>query len=433
MRMREYCVLTQRVTRILNIIGRWYGMARIHTKRSLYFLLILLFFLTACVSEPAKEKEESLPTKKLPEDIAGDHEVEENKNTDSIRDLIDSMSLEEKAGQVIMPAFRHDYEGEAILTVSDELKDILEQMKPGGVILFSENIADEQQVIKLINDLQSTADIPLFIAVDEEGGSVSRLTGKGIEFPVLPGNRVLGGIGDTDKVYDSGKLLGKHLAELGFNMNMAPVADVDSNPENPVIGDRSFGSDPKMVARMALAQADGMMEEGIIPVFKHFPGHGDTDQDTHYQQVTLMHPEERMKSVELFPFQKGINKGIPAIMTAHLMVPLYDDTYPATLSEKIITDLLRGKMGFEGLVITDALEMQAIASEWHSSEAAVKALKAGTNLLLMPTEPVKTHEAIVEAVKKDILPEQKLDESVKIILELKKQYNLTSGPLQYHE
>jgi len=245
----------------------------------------------------------------------------------------------------------------------------------------------------------------------------------------MTGNRILGSTRDLSQIHSSGKQLGKRLKELGFNMNMAPVADVDSNPANPVIGERSFGSDPELVAIFAMTQAEGMMAEGIIPVFKHFPGHGDTDMDTHFGQVVLPHNMERMEKVELVPFQKGIDHGIPVIMTAHLMVPVYDEFYPASLSEAILTGLLREKMGFQGLIVTDALEMAAISNEWDSGEASVMALKAGADLLLMPSEPLEAHKAIIAAVKEERLSEERLDESVVKILQLKKEYQLTLGPL----
>ncbi len=407
-------------------------MARIHTKPSLYLIVLLILMFSGCGSEIVEDTEENELAQEM-EDRSED-ESDANKemevSQDMVETVLDNMSLEEKAGQVLMPAFRKDEWGAPIQTIHNNLQTTLNQLKPGGIILFSENIRDEQQLKALIQDLQETSDISLLIAVDEEGGRVSRLTGKEIVFPELPGNRALGLTKDLPQIRNSGKVLGKRLRELGFNMNMAPVADVDSNPANPVIGERSFGSDPELVATLAVTQAEGMMEEGVIPVFKHFPGHGDTGADTHFGQVVLPHTRERMEKVELVPFQKGIDHGIPVIMTAHLMVPAYDESHPATLSEAILTDLLRGKMGFKGLIVTDALEMAAISNEWDSGEAAVMALKAGADLLLMPSEPLEAHKAIIAAVKKERLSEERLDESVVKILRLKKEYKLTIGTLE---
>lgn len=397
-------------------------MGSTHKKSSVYVVAFLMLLCIGCGTEMVEELNHQS------QDCLEEVEIKEVEKEDSyevLKDLINSMSVEEKAGQVLMLAFRKDAFGNPILNTTEDLLSVLHQIKPGGVILFSENIQKEEQINDFINELQETSIISLLIAVDEEGGRVSRLTGKGIGFPELPGNRVLGENADAQEVRESGNLLGKHLRELGFNMNMAPVADVDSNPENPVIGDRSFGSDPELVGMFAWEQAEGMMEEGIIPVFKHFPGHGDTSEDSHFEQVILPHSSERMEQVELVPFQKAIKEGIPAIMTAHLIVPAYDEIFPATLSESILTGLLREKMGYKGVIVTDALEMAAISKEWGSGEAAVKALNAGADLLLMPPEPLDAHEAIVEAVKDGRLSESKLDESVSRILLLKKEYQLT--------
>lgn len=389
-------------------------------------LLMLVFFLVGCsqtteVGEESREKEAAGVEETIPDERM--EETEEETTKKIIQQQVAEMSLEEKAGQVLFLAMRHNHEGQPLLKLEEEDKKILKTLKPGGIILFSENINDNQQVKNLIDQLQAEAEISLFMAVDQEGGRVSRLTGGEMNFPLIPSARELGQAGDVDKVLEMGKLVGKELKALGFNMNMAPVADVDSNPRNPVIGDRSFGNDPELVANMAMAMARGMELEGVIPVLKHFPGHGDTDLDSHLEAVVLNHSLERLVAVEWLPFRRGVSLNMPVIMTGHIELKALDEGVPATLSSVLVTDLLRGEWGYQGVVISDALEMGAIRQRWTSGEAAVKALQAGVDLLLMPENPWEAHEAIVEAVSAGILKEDQLDQAVTRVLALKMKIN----------
>ncbi|MEN1759607.1 glycoside hydrolase family 3 protein [Anoxynatronum sibiricum] len=354
--------------------------------------------------------------KELEESSAADIIDEVMKKT---KELVAAMSLEEKAGQVIMPAFRQTADGKPILRLDESTRDTLLEIQPAGVILFSENIDHNSQVKSLIEALQANATVPLLVSVDEEGGRVSRLGAKGISVPRLPAAGVFGESGDAKMVYEAGLELGKAMKMLGFNMNMSPVADVNTNPLNPVIGDRSFGSDPVEVGRLTVSMANGLMDAGILPVLKHFPGHGDTHQDTHRGAVNLPHDQERLASVELIPFRRGIEAGLPAIMTAHLHVPAYDNAFPATLSPAVLTGLLREKLGFEGVIMTDALDMQAITDDWSTEEAVILALAAGADLLLMPPEPLVARDAIVTAVTNGELPQERLDVAVERVLLLK--------------
>lgn len=399
--------------------------------------MLLLVFVSGCSKNTLnsnKEKDNQQNKTDLPKGSVEETKDECNEHNQEIQEtkegLIEGMTLEEKAGQVLMLAFRNDSEGRSVTHMDKELEKMITTIKPGGVILFSENIEEEEQIKTFIRDLQLSSKIPMFVAVDEEGGRVSRLTGKNMDFPTLPANRYLGQEKEIGFIQETGHQLGSRMKELGFNMNMAPVADVDSNPQNPVIGDRSFGADPYKVGEMATAQALGMIETGVIPVLKHFPGHGDTSEDTHFQQVVLHHTKERMQSIELIPFQKGIDKNLPVIMTAHIMVPAYDEHYPATLSKEIVEGLLRQEMGFNGMVITDALDMAAITESWDNSQAAIKALDAGVDMLLMPPEPEKVHKEIIEAVREGRLKEERLNEAVLRILKLKEPFELMPCPLQ---
>lgn len=374
----------------------------------------------------AVERETEKETEKNGETNSGQEVVEESSETWGMAGVVAemkerraAMSLEEKAGQVIMPAFRQTASGEPLRQMDEHTRELLSEVQPAGLILFSENIAHEAQVKQLIEAFQATARLPLLMAVDEEGGRVSRLSVGGMTIPRLPAAEVLGKSEDEKVVYEAGYQLGEAMKSLGFNMNMAPVADVNTNPRNPVIGDRSFGSDPEAVGQMAVAMANGLMDAGVLPVLKHFPGHGDTHQDTHKGAVSLPHDRERLESVELVPFRQGVEAGLPVIMTAHLHVTAYDQDFPATLSPILLTQLLRETLAFEGVIITDALDMQAITDQWTTGEAAVMALAAGADLLLMPPEPQVARDAIVTAVTMGELPQERLDAAVERVLLLK--------------
>lgn len=390
-------------------------------------MLLCAGFLVGC-AQPSEVVEESWEQNIMePEEGLSEEMPEESREKsvdDIIREKLEEMSLEEKAGQVLFLALRRNQEGQPLQQLGKKEKTILKVIQPGGIILFSENIHDNRQVNRLIAEMQAEADIPLFMAVDQEGGRVSRLTGGEMTFPETPSARKLGQTRDIDNALEMGKLLGRELKALGFNMNMAPVADVDSNPQNPVIGDRSFGNDPELVANMAVAMARGMSLEGVIPVIKHFPGHGDTDLDSHVEAVVLHHPLERLEQVEFLPFRRAVSLKMPVIMTGHIELEALDKGVPATLSSVLVTDLLKGDWGYRGIVISDALEMGAISRRWTSGEAAVKALSAGVDLLLMPENPQDARDAIVEAVNEGVLQKEQLDQAVTRTLTLKYKSNI---------
>lgn len=386
------------------------------------FIFLLVFILAGCTQPPEPVVDSSEEEGTEVEEAVQEEAQEPTREVtpeEIIKQQVAEMSLEEKAGQVLFLSLRHNQEGQPLLELDEEDKSIFQELKPGGIILFSENIHDNQQVKNLISQMQAEAAIPLFMAVDQEGGRVSRLTVGEMDFSETPSAREIGRTEDVEKALEAGKTLGKELKALGFNMNMAPVSDVDSNPRNPVIGDRSFGNDPELVANMAMAMARGMQLEGVIPVLKHFPGHGDTDLDSHVEAVELNHPLDRLEAVEFLPFRRGVSLNMPVIMTGHIELKALDEGVPATLSSVLVTDLLRGEWGYQGVVITDALEMGAIRQRWTSGEAVVKALQAGVDLLLMPENPWEAHEAIVEAVSGGVLPVDQLDKAVIRILELK--------------
>jgi beta-N-acetylhexosaminidase len=252
-----------------------------------------------------------------------------------------------------------------------------------GVILFRRNLPDVETTRALtgaIAALGPDGAPPLFIAVDEEGGRVSRLPAPE---PKLPPARVFGDAGDVALARDGGRAIGARLAELGFNWDFAPILDVDSNPQNPVIGDRAYSSDPARVATLGLAFAAGLAEGGVLACGKHFPGHGDTDTDSHLALPRVAHPRARLDAVELAPFRAAAAAGLESLMTAHVVLSAIDGDVPATLSPRVMTDLLRGELGYRGVLVSDDLEMRAVADRWGVAEAAVLAIRAGCDVVLV--------------------------------------------------
>lgn len=276
---------------------------------------------------------------------------------------------------------------------------LLQEYGFGGVILFRRNVVSAAQVATLNRDLQGArvGEAPLLVSLDQEGGLVARMRGICTDFPAM---EVLGRTGDVGLAHAFGACLGEELTALGFNLDYAPVVDVNSNPANPVIGSRSFGADPALVARMAAAQVHGMAAAGLLACAKHFPGHGDTVTDSHHELPVVHHDLPRMDAVELPPFARAIAAGVPAIMTAHVLFPVLDAALPATLSPVILQALLRERLGFKGVIVSDDLEMKAVAEAPGVVEAARLALDAGVDLLLVchqEARQVAVWEALVRA------------------------------------
>ncbi|MFW6229939.1 MAG: glycoside hydrolase family 3 protein, partial [Halanaerobium sp.] len=284
---------------------------------------------------------------------------------------IAAMSLEEKVGQLFQVGFSGS-------TVNDEIKDLIENYHIGGVIYFSRNIKNPAQTAELSNNLQQLAldsgsGFPLFISADQEGGTVTRLKGA----THFPGNMALGAAQSKNLTEKVAQATASELKNLGINVNLAPVLDVNNNPANPVIGVRSFGEDPELVAELGMSYIKGLQSEGITATAKHFPGHGDTDTDSHLDLPIIKHQRSRLDEVELYPFKKAIEAGVDSIMTAHVYFPAIEkeEGIPATLSKSVLTDLLRDELKFEGLIITDCMEMNAIVNTFGTVEGAVRTIE----------------------------------------------------------
>lgn len=266
----------------------------------------------------------------------------------------------------------------------------------GGVVLFSRNVEAPAQVVELTASLKRRAPGPLVVAVDQEGGSVARLRSG---FTRLPPFRALGDANDPVLARDIGRLLGGELRAVGIDWNFAPVLDVDTNPENPVIGARSLGSDPERVATLAVEFSRGLLAAGVASCGKHFPGHGDTRQDSHHELPRLSHSLARLEQTELVPFARAVASGMPSLMAAHIVFEALDATWPASMSERVLGELLRGRLGFSGLVVTDDLEMKAVADHFAIEEVAVRAVRAGSDVLLVCHTPELARRAIAAIVR----------------------------------
>lgn len=345
----------------------------------------------------------------------------EEKHLARVNDILSRLTLREKIGQMMFLGF-----GGTVM--DDTISSFLREKRPGGVALFARNIKSTRQTVKLIRDVRAhdpgrgspaaPNGIPMFVSVDQEGGNVVRIKRY---VTVLPSAMALGAARDEALAFRVGAALGRDLRLMGFNMNLAPVLDINSNPKNPVIGTRSFGEKPQLVADMGIAYMRGMQSEGISAVAKHFPGHGDTESDSHHALPILQHDIERLRSVELIPFKAAVASGLDALMTAHISLPKIaeEPDMPATVSKNVLTGLLRQELGYDGIVVTDGLEMAGIVDKYGSGEAAVRAVEAGADMVMVLWFPEKKNEVqrmLLGAVQSGRLSEDRIDASVRRIL-----------------
>ncbi len=345
---------------------------------------------------------------------------------DKAEQILADMTLEEKIGQMFFLTFRGGDDTDKLLELDDSAIKQIESIQPGGVVLFGENIDTVEQIRSFIDTVQAESNLSPFISIDQEGGVVQRIkkTSK-INATNIPQMFDIGKTGDTDLAKQVGNVIGTELSVFGFNMDFAPDCDVFSNPKNTVIGHRAFSDDPNIVADMSIALSEGIKQSGLIPVCKHFPGHGDTVSDTHIGFAVSNKTLDELYETELIPFKTQIENGADMIMVAHISLPeINGDKTPATLSSNIVTDLLRDDLGFDGVAITDSMSMGAITENYSTSDATVMAVKAGIDMILMPNDPIKAYNSLIEAVKNNEISEERINESVLRILKLKYKYNL---------
>ncbi len=345
------------------------------------------------------------------------------------------LSVEEKAGQLLMPWVLGDFAPEGSRATNGS-SEFIEEQKIGGVIM---SVGTPFEVAAKLNDLQAHADLPLLVAADLETGAGFRMRGA-IHMPGsidlggatnFPSLMAVGATGQEELAYEMGRITAVEARAVGVHVPFAPVLDVNNNPDNPIINVRSFGEDPEKVAEMGIAFIRGVQENGALATGKHFPGHGDTNVDSHVGLPVITHNRARMDSVELRPFQRAIDSGMGAIMTAHISVPSLNGGVrePSTLSPEVLTNVLREQMGFDGIVFTDAMDMSAIARQHRSGEAAVRALEAGADVILMPASVSGAIEGIVDALAMVGLPRNVSTSSVLRVLETKERMRSAREPL----
>jgi beta-N-acetylhexosaminidase len=300
------------------------------------------------------------------------------------------------------------------LTITPELRSLAREFQLGGVILFARNVEAPEQVAELSRDVQTLArEVPLWVSVDQEGGRVARLKAPFTEWPPMA---VLGRSGDEKLAARFARALAAELRAVGVTLDYAPVLDIHTNPKNPVIGDRALADDADMVARLGVAIIKGLQEHDVAACGKHFPGHGDTSVDSHVDLPLVEHPPDRLRRVEFVPFRAAIAADVAFMMTAHVLVPSLDEQHPATLSRRIVGELLRDELDFKGVIFSDDLEMKAIAGRYTIRDAAVQAIAAGCDGLLVCSGNAEAHgaviEALVHAVEDGRLPRTRVEDAL---------------------
>lgn len=365
------------------------------------------------------------PAEKIMQETPNNH-AEETEQEAIVQSFLDKMSLEDKVAQlfIIYPEMLVP-EVDRVTAAGKMSREAFDRRPVGGLIYMRQNLESKEQVQTMFSNFQEISlartGLVALLCVDEEGGTVTSVGGtESLGIPRIEHMAEIGEKNQPDEAFRMGEFVGGYLAELGFNVDFAPVADVLSNPENNVVKKRSFGADPALVTAMAAAFSDGLQSKGILSAYKHFPGHGATAGDTHkgysYTEKTL----EELKACELIPFADGVQREVPLIMIGHISLPevVGDDT-PASLSPYIVNTLLREEMGYDGIIVTDALAMGAIVREYSSDDAAVKALEAGADILLLPENFELAYQGVLNAVHEGRVSEQRIDESLRRIIRQK--------------
>ncbi|MFH5182562.1 beta-N-acetylhexosaminidase [Paenibacillus sp. TAB 01] len=338
---------------------------------------------------------------------------------------VERMSLDEKIGQMVI-AGMDGYE------INPHTRELIQNDHVGGLILYKPNVKSTAQLTELVNALKQANEgsrLPLWLGVDEEGGRVTRLPD---ELQKTPASQVVGRTGKPEFAYGIGSLLGKELSAYGFNVDFAPVMDVNSNPNNPVIGDRSFGAEASLVSSMGVQEMKGLQSQKVLPVVKHFPGHGDTSVDSHLGLPIVQNDMERLLKLELVPFAEAFGQQADAVMVAHILLPKLDPDVPASMSKEVMTNLLRKEMGFEGVIMTDDMTMGAIEQHYTIEEAAVKSVQSGANVIMVGHDYDKA-VAVIGAIRRAVddkrIPAELIDDSVNRIYKLKQKYQVNDHPV----
>ncbi len=376
-------------------------------------------------AELEKELEEAAKEEEAEEEIVIDtpESVEEEKEEDILGDtakkFYSEMPIEDKVAGLFMVT-PESVTGVTVATQAGEgTQKALEQYAVGGLIYFGQNIKDKEQITEMLSSTAAKSNYPIFLGVDEEGGDVSRVANSGIDVTEVGDMAAIGAGGDASAAFNAGETIGSYLKEIGFNVDFAPVADVTPEGVESALGNRSFGSDPQAVGEMVSNAVNGLEGTGVSACLKHFPGLGSTTDDTHKGRVEIDKTMEELRAVDFVPFSAGIEAGADFVMVSHATAPAIDEELPSSLSKKVITDTLRGELGFEGVVITDALDMSAITEYYTPEEAAVMAIEAGADILLMPQDFEAAYNAVLAAVQDGTISEERIDESLDRIYRVK--------------
>lgn len=405
----------------------------IHPLRRLAALWLAPLMLAACAAAEIEPSQTPAPEQTpAPQADPAPEATPAPAETDALD--VSALTLEEKVGQLflvrpdaldlrITQEELDDAYADGVTELTATMQETLAQYPVGGVVLFGKNLRNAEQIKNFTAQLGSATKVPMFIGVDEEGGLVARLAKvESLGLPQYESAAAVAAQG-TEAVRQMSVTIGSYLKEYGFNLDFAPDADVNTNPDNPVIGTRAFSSDPDTAAASVQAAVEGFTETGVLCSLKHFPGHGDTAQDSHLGTASTDRTLDDMRGCEFKPFAAGIAAGAPMVMVGHITapnaVPAEEAGLPATFSHTLVTDVLRGELGFDGLIVTDSMAMGAITENYTAGEAALAALEAGVDLLLMPAGLTEAFDAVVEAVESGRWPESELDARVERILAAK--------------
>lgn len=367
--------------------------------------------MTPLITQEEEEQEEEEPTPEV--------QSEEELLEEMVTNMIAEMTLEEKVAGLFIVTPESLTGQSAVTKAGDGTKEALEKYPVGGVVYFKQNITSADQIKEMIDNTVSYSRYPLFIAVDEEGGDVARIQ-QALKLDKIPTAKELGEENNTITTFDAYNSIGNYMKEYGFNLDFAPVADVLTNPDNKAIGDRSFGSDADVVTNMVSSAVKGLDEAGVYTCVKHFPGQGDVDGDTHQTLASTTKTKTDMESCELLSFKAAIESGVDMIMVGHFSAPaLTEEPLPCSISKEVMTDLLRVEMGYNGVIITDSMSMAAISEYYGADEAAIKALKAGADMILMPEDFELAYNGVIDAVKDGTIDEHRINDSLARVYKVK--------------
>lgn len=354
-----------------------------------------------------------------------------NSTTDEVEARLSKMTLREKVGQMFFVRMETldttihwntyaELQENPILEVTQTMRKVNENYPVGGLILYAWNMENETQLSKLISQIRALNGSPL-LCIDEEGGRVARIANNpNFDVKKYESMAAIGATGDPKNAYECGNTIGTYLKRYGFDIDFAPVADVNTNPENIIIGPRAFSDKPEVAAPMVTNYLQGLKDAGITGCIKHFPGHGDTKADTHFGYASTQKTWSEMLDCEMVTFKAGIQWGCQMIMTAHIGAPkVTGSDIPSTMSPIILQDKLRGELGYQNIIITDGMEMGAITQQYSSAEAALGSIQAGVDIVLGPKNLVEAFDAVIDAVNKGIISEERINQSVRRILKLK--------------